>query len=314
MMDDDSEGREDGGPFHSSRHSGETIRASMATEYVNEALGMLQAFASVGAVSFDVTLTDLAGQKTAYQPNRSVEELRRTISKRLEAAARSQANFIIRPRAIEAKLIQLDDLDTVKADRVAPYSFMVLCTSPGNYQAWVAVKDAPADLARRLRTGAGADPTASGSTRVSGSRNFKSKYAPIFPIVKLARANAGNVVTTAALELAGLVAPAEAPAVLPHRVSRPPSGRRRWPSYERCIQHAPPVHQGERPDISRADFTWCMTAIDWGWSIEETAARLLQESSKAQENGESYAKATAQNAAAAVGRRQNLKPSSGPCC
>ena len=57
------------------------------------------------------------------------------------------------------------------------------------------------------------------------------------------------------------------------------------------------------PTISRADFTWCMTAIDWGWSIEATAARLMEESAKAQENGEHYALTAAQNAAAAVARR-----------
>jgi len=28
-----------------------------------------------------------------------------------------------------------------------------------------------------------------------------------------------------------------------------------------------------RPDISRADFIWCMLAIDWGPSPEEAAAR-----------------------------------------
>ena len=47
-----------------------------------------------------------------------------------------------------------------------------------------------------------------------------------------------------------------------------------------------------------------MTAIDWGWSIEDTAARLLEESSKARENGQGYAITTARNAAAAVERRQ----------
>lgn len=46
-----------------------------------------------------------------------------------------------------------------------------------------------------------------------------------------------------------------------------------------------------------------MTAIDWGWSIEATAARLMEESAKAQENGEHYALTAAQNAAAAVARR-----------
>jgi len=46
-----------------------------------------------------------------------------------------------------------------------------------------------------------------------------------------------------------------------------------------------------------------MTAIDWGWSVEDTAQRLMQESTKAQENGENYALTTARNAAAAVERR-----------
>jgi homoserine acetyltransferase len=55
--------------------------------------------------------------------------------------------------------------------------------------------------------------------------------------------------------------------------------------------------------VSRADFAWCMTALDWGWNIEETAARLMEVSSKARENGERYATLTAQNAAAAVERK-----------
>ena len=59
-------------------------------------------------------------------------------------------------------LIQLDDLDSTKTDRIAAHAFMTLETSPGNFQAWVAVKNAPEDLGRRLRKGAGADPTASG--------------------------------------------------------------------------------------------------------------------------------------------------------
>jgi hypothetical protein len=45
-----------------------------------------------------------------------------------------------------------------------------------------------------------------------------------------------------------------------------------------------------------------MTAISWGWSIDETAARLAEESAKARENGEAYADLTARNAAAAVER------------
>jgi len=47
-----------------------------------------------------------------------------------------------------------------------------------------------------------------------------------------------------------------------------------------------------------------MTAITWGWSIEETADKLMELSAKARENGEIYAHRTTQNAASAVERRK----------
>jgi hypothetical protein len=51
------------------------------------------------------------------------------------------------------------------------------------------------------------------------------------------------------------------------------------------VEHAPPAHGENKPDMSRAAFTWCRTAIEWGWSTEATARRLLKLSSKAKENG-----------------------------
>jgi hypothetical protein len=125
-------------------------------------------------------------------------------------------------------------------------------------------------------------------------------------MVEITQASPGKITTTDELACAGLVASAEeAPSRFSNRVSRTRrAGKaRRWPSYALCVQNAPPVHQGERPDISRADFTWCMMAIDWGHSPEDTAARLMEVSVKAQENGEGYATTTAANAAAAVARR-----------
>jgi hypothetical protein len=56
--------------------------------------------------------------------------------------------------------------------------------------------------------------------------------------------------------------------------------------------------------VSKADFTFFLLAIDWGWVVEEAAARLLQESAKAQENGEAYAQRTARSAARALERRR----------
>jgi hypothetical protein len=126
-----------------------------------QALAMFAAFESVGVRSFDVTFTNIEGEKIRYQVNRSVDELRRMIDKALRAAIEAKENYIIRPRFKEPQIIQLDDLDAAKTERLAPHAFMVLHTSPGNFQAWVAVSDTPQqsdaakDLARRLRKGAG---------------------------------------------------------------------------------------------------------------------------------------------------------------
>lgn len=274
------------------------------------ALSRLTTFTSVGAREFNLTLTDIAGEKVegSYRPNRSLEELRRTIGRVLESAERHRHNVIIRPRSATTTLIQLDDLDFAKAERIASHSFIVFQTSPANYQAWVAVeKEAPEDYSRRLRKGIGADASASGSTRIAGSLNFKSKYAPAFPRIEITHKNPGNVISCAKLEDAGFVAEVEEPRPSRPAPTRPttPSGhrdRKRWPSYAFCVQHAPMTHGENRPDISRADFTWCRTAIEWGWSIPDTAGRLMELSTKARENGERYAIRTATNAAASVER------------
>ena len=97
-------------------------------------------------------------------------------------AAERQHNVIARPRSAGAALIQLDDLDEDATKRLRPVSFLILRTSPGNYQAWVAVADGNADFTRRLRKGAGADLAASGATRVSGSPELQGEVRARFPM------------------------------------------------------------------------------------------------------------------------------------
>ena len=272
-----------------------------------EAQAMLDAFASVGATRFDVTWTTRAGDKEYFRRSVSLAELVRTLPAMLDNAPGKQRNVIVRPHGPDVTFIQLDDLKAPALPRLAPAVFLALETSPGNFQAWVAMPDAEdKDFARRLRKGTGADPTASGATRVAGSLNFKDKYAPDFPRVAIRQANLGRLAQAAELERLGLVAEPEAVAqplrITPARVS--PGSNRRWPSYERCVDGAPLNSEETGPDISRADFVFCMTAITWGWSVDDTAARLMEESTKAQENGRGYAELTACNAAAAVERRR----------
>jgi hypothetical protein len=290
-----------------------------------KAFAMLDAFASVGVTVFDLTFTNIKEDARGRQEVRGHEEdqslalVRHSMPRLMANAPRQQNNIIVRPHNPPGILVvQLDDLDAAKAERVTPHAFMVIRTSAGkdgngNYQAWIAVNDAPAekeaakDFARRLRKGAGADRTASGATRIAGSLNFKRKYAPAFPGVEITHMNPGKLTSCAALDHAGVVAPREEPRAPLPAYSHPmtPSGRpsrKKWPSYAFCVQYAPKSHGDDRPDISRADFTWCRTAIEWGWGIQETARRLMELSSKAKENGERYAVLTATNAAASVER------------
>ena len=93
--------------------------------------------------------------------------------------------------------------------------FLALETSPGNFQAWLALHGVEdKDFARRVRKGTGADATASGATRVAGSVNFKDKYDPE-KTGKLSargdpcRRSPGRVTSAAELERLGLVAEPE---------------------------------------------------------------------------------------------------------
>jgi hypothetical protein len=270
-----------------------------------EAQAMLDAFASVGATQFDLTLTTRSGAKESFRRGVKLAELSRTLPAMIDSAASKQRNVIVRPHGLGVSFIQLDDLAPAMLARLAPAVFLILQTSPANFQAWVAVSGAEdKDFARRLRKGTGADATASGATRVAGSLNFKDKYAPKFPRVMIEQATAGHRATPAELARLGLVAASETmarPPSVPARSRMAPA--RKWPDYARCVEGAPLNSEKSGPDISRADFVWCMTALDWGWSAEATEARLMEESRKAQENGEGYAVRTVTNAAAAVARR-----------
>jgi hypothetical protein len=265
---------------------------------------MLSAFASVGVCSVDVTLIDLDGQKCSFHPAQKLEAVRLWLPNRIEAAIRLQQNVIVRPRGATAELVQLDDLSGTGLERVSDAAFLIVTTSPENHQAWVAIRECPPDFARRLRLGSGADPSASGAVRIAGSINFKRRYAPDYPLVTVRKAVPRRMVAAKELEAIGLVAPPEVrPMTAPARVS--PSGRARvWPSYERCLQNAPVAHHSDRPDVSRADFTFCLLAIDWGWSVADTYTRLLEKSGKAQQSGPAYARLTVERAGAVVQRRR----------
>ena len=282
---------------------------------------MIDTFASVGATHFDLTHTSVDGEKRGFRPTQSTSQIKNSLPKLFPGAAERHNNIIVRPVSEKVHFVQLDDLDADALKRVGEVSFLTLTTSPGNHQAWIAVSDIKdaeeaKDFSRRLRKGTGADKSASGATRVAGTVNYKRKYEPDFPTVRIEDAHPGRVVTKAQLEGRGLVATPDLDVIASAEPSKtrqigPSQYRHRtnkaWPSYAVSLAGAPPNRAGTGPDRSMADFTWCMTAIDWGWNIEETARKLPEVSERARQRveqlkDEGYPLITAQNAAAEVER------------
>jgi hypothetical protein len=274
-----------------------------------EARRMLELFESVGVWQFDIEQIDIDQRHRGFRRNQTLEQVRGCLPLLLERAETLQYNIIVRPHDNGATLVQLDDLPAAALDRVRPVAFLCLSTSPGNHQAWLAVQGAgdAADLRRRVKKAAGADPSASGTLRVAGTRNFKRKYAPYFPTVAIQEATPHLIVTRAHLDALGLIAAPDPP--------RPPptvrhSKTAKWPSYQQCLDTAPLNHGGDAPDVSRADFTFALIASDWGHPAEQVSARLMEYSTKARENGQRYADLTARKAAAIVATRKPRGPAS----
>ena len=330
-------------PFHDwpafKRAKANGERGGAVTD-LKEAFRMFDIFASCGAQTFVVTKTELewpGHKKKKWGKTYSLDALREKLPGIVRTAditypahlpdgqqVMAGENVILRPIAADTAFIQLDDLKTQKQlDQVRPAACIIHETSPGNYQAWIAVsglqegKESFIEVMRRVRQAVGGnDKSASHATRLAGTQNWKVKYLPDPPEVTILEAHPGRIMAPAQLESLGLLAPVEQEAPIlsaPRRVS-PAQFRHRfekvWPDYARSLAGAPPSLQGNGPDRSMADFTWCMTAIDWGWSIEDTAAQLVEVSEKARERArcgdEGYALITAQNAAAAV-ERNNRK-------
>src|SRR5271156_2538177 len=236
---------------------------------------MLDIFGSVGADRFHVTWTDSAGDPrrprslrrtlqslggplphtenedwldAIYIAGIGAADLGRTIPALLDPATADRLNPTTRPRGTGVRFIQLDDLAAEKLPALAPAMFLIIQTSPGNHQAWLAMPgDHDREFARRVKRGVSADLSASGATKIVGSLNFKDKYEPDFPRVRIREAKPGRLTSPAELERLGLVAPPEhfAPVSPRRRFSR---GTDKWPVYAKALAGAPRNRDGSGPD------------------------------------------------------------------
>jgi hypothetical protein len=90
-----------------------------------------------------------------------------------------------RPMSETTAFIQLDDLTEAKLDRLRPVAFLTVQTSPGNHQAWIAVRGFAddqdrKDFARRVKKQVTADSLATGSVRLAVLPTSKLNTSAIF--------------------------------------------------------------------------------------------------------------------------------------
>lgn len=284
-------------------HGGAAFGQATTPTTTTESRQMLSAFASVGATHFDVTLKDERNGKTSFDKARTLNGLALSLTSLLYRAEREQIDIIVRPRGKnETEFIQLDDLTAESIQRVRPFSFVIIETSRGNFQAWLCVTGADETTARRIREATGADLHASGAVRLCGTTNHKKEHAPDFPAVRLVESQRGRTTTAAELHAVGLLieTPTET-TTTPPRVPCPHRFQSRtYPDYGRCLKDAPEKQRSEGKDISRADWQFSLIAADRGFNADEIAAELMRVSEKAKTDGIKYAERTAKRAVESV--------------
>jgi len=272
------------------------------------ARGHLHALATAGVEAVTESWLDGSGACHYVGKNCPLAKVAEGIDRALEQASRIGSSLVIRPRPpASATLLQLDDVPEAAFERALPLALFGLETSPGSRQAWLALAGAAdAGLARAVKAATGADRGASGACRLAGSINFKGKYRPDFPVVRLLAVQPGRFTGAGELVAAGLL-PGNwagggegAPRFSSFLSEGSPGRPWRWPDYERALAGAPRARSHPGRDRSMADFFWCCLAVKAGWRAEEVAEQLMAVSERARERGRGYASGVAARAAAST--------------
>lgn len=274
----------------------------------SEAELSVTAFASVGAVTFEVTLIDETkprGAPAALFETVDETGMRKHLPRYLERNRTRPESLTVRPRCLH-RIIQVDDCNEDVLRRLEPFCFLQELTSPSNGQSWIALAGEMDDEAyRALRSRllaklkpTGANGGAYGSTRWPGSLNKKPErcYADgTSPLVRLLIAAPGRTTTPAELERAGLLTPPPRPRAerAQFSTSKLPDS---WPDYDEELRRADRTDT-DRPDRSNADIRWSIKALRGGWPRHSTITRLSSVSPKAKTRRDNYAERTVDAAA-----------------
>jgi hypothetical protein len=278
----------------------------------------VEIFESVGVESFKVILRDEERETAIESRELKADALKAELRQYLKSNAGGRESFIVRPilpddgSMYARHLIQVDEASPELLKMLAPVSFLQIETSEGNGQAWLAL-DGSNDAEEFARTRArllrqlqphGANGGAYGATRWPGSLNCKPSRRRAdgsFPIVKIVFYQHGRQTTVGELKSLNLLAPPVSSSIpaKPYKPAERAERPRQWPSYQIELDRAARRTDG-KPDRSDADINFALRCVRWGWSEDETAARLCEVSGKAKKQ-RGYAARTARRAVQIVG-------------
>jgi hypothetical protein len=264
---------------------------------LDDAERTLRAFEAVGAEGFDVTIKDeIGGNKTLFSSH-TIEELRVRLPELLKQNATRHDSLIIRPRSERVAFIQVDDLSLETRKLFDDVCFLSFKTSPGNYQAWLAVQGISEDERKKLRErilrklGEQVDRGATGAMRLPGSINRKPSRNGYRVQLHFPLRSSSRILTPGVLEQSGLLAPLPEVTAKPKRVSTPRTSTHpmRFPSYEICLKKYPKKDskRGDGYDHSPADASFLSTCLEWGIPEDVAKAEWFKVSARAQEELES---------------------------
>ncbi len=286
---------------------------------VLEAQKLVEAFESVGVTQFKTVFISCVSLSGDYRcvgaEDATAEQVRSRIDGYVRRSERQTQSVCLRPVNPELNqdakvcsngaLIQVDDCSPDVLARLAPYSFLTVETSPGNFQAWLALPKGVTEgerisvrerLLRQLKD-TSANGGAFNSVRLPGCLNAKEKYRDSqghLPRVKVVDVVPSLVAAPALLETAGLLA-----TPLPPKVTRIETySNPRIPTSEADYNYylSRSASSGKAFDRSNADICYAMAMLRLGHLDHTIESRINDLSDKAKGRNDNYAEKTVSRA------------------
>lgn len=277
--------------------------STLETAIFPDELRAVEAFASVGGeIDQALLIADTlpANDQILAAPHLDTAAFLANLPRWKERAALESLSIVGRVRG---PVLQIDDCDEMTASLLRHFAFVVIETSPANFQCWLAFKDDTDKEATRQRLFRGlktllpqtqANHGSGGAVRWPGTTNHKPNRQQAdgsYPLVRVACVNRGQVVTPSLLDEVGLLAPEE----LPKAATMPTRRTAEVRTYSHYLAAAPKRQRDNQPDRSRADQSFVNQLIGAGWGDEDICVELMAASERAKEKGLAYARRTIQS-------------------